>query len=370
MATLRSLWIGSLPPLAPDPSNRFADDPRAAAFGRSLFEDLRLSANGKVACTTCHDPLRAFQDGRPLGRGIGSTRRRTMSLVGTAYSPFLFWDGRKDSQWAQALEPLEHPSEHGSDRMQLVHAVVAHHREPYEAVFGALPDVSDRVRFPLRAGPLGDPAVQAAWARMAAEDRLTVSRVFANLGKAIAAFERQLAPQTSRFDSYVARLLGQKGRAALGAQEVAGLRLFIGKGRCGSCHSGPLFTDHAFHNTGIPHRGAGHPDPGRTGAVQAVTHDEFNCWGPFSDATREQCQELAFILNDASQWGSFRAPSLRAVARRAPYMHTGAFVSLREVLDHYNRAPRASAGRTELVPLNLSAAEVGELEAFLGALGD
>ena len=370
MATLRSLWIGSLPALAPDPSNRFADDPRAAAFGRSLFEDARLSANGQVSCATCHDPLRGFQDGLPLGRGIGSTRRRTMSLVGTAYSPFLFWDGRKDSQWAQALEPLEHPSEHGSDRMQLVHAVVAHHREPYEVVFGALPDVSNRARFPLRAGPSGDPPVQAAWAGMAAGDRHTVSRVFANLGKAIAAFERQLAPQPSRFDSHVARLLGDKGRAALNAQEVSGLRLFLGKGRCGSCHSGPLFTDHAFHNTGIPHRGTGYPDPGRSGALHAVTHDEFNCRGPFSDATREQCQELMFLLTDSSQWGSFRAPTLRGVSKRAPYMHTGAFASLGEVLDHYNRAPRAHAGRTELLPLHLSPAEVGDSEAFLGALGE
>ena len=98
VATLRSLWIGSLPPLPPDPSNAVADDPGALALGQRLFFEVRLSVNGNVACASCHQPALLFQDGRPLAQGVGTTTRKTMAIAGTAYSPWLFWDGRKDSQ--------------------------------------------------------------------------------------------------------------------------------------------------------------------------------------------------------------------------------------------------------------------------------
>ena len=104
---LRSLWIGSLPELPDDPSNRVADDPAAAALGEAIFADTRFSANGKVSCASCHQAELNFTDGLPRASGIGETRRKTMTVVGTAYSPWLFWDGRKDSQWAQALGPME-----------------------------------------------------------------------------------------------------------------------------------------------------------------------------------------------------------------------------------------------------------------------
>jgi cytochrome c peroxidase len=102
---LRSLWIGSLPPLPPDPSNQYADDPHAAALGQALFFDPRLSSNGQVSCSSCHIPEMMFTDGRTLAVGIGVNNRKTMTIVGTAYSPWQFWDGRADSQWAQALGP-------------------------------------------------------------------------------------------------------------------------------------------------------------------------------------------------------------------------------------------------------------------------
>src|SRR5688572_4180531 len=118
---LRSLSISSLEPLPPDPSNRVADDARAAEFGQRLFFDKRLSSNGEVSCASCHLPGKVFQDGTPLAKGVGTTDRRTMSVIGTARSPWQFWDGRKDSQWAQALGPLESPVEHGGDRTQYAH---------------------------------------------------------------------------------------------------------------------------------------------------------------------------------------------------------------------------------------------------------
>src|SRR5688572_32768172 len=136
---LRTLSLGSLDPLPPDPTNRVADDPRAAELGRRLFFDTRLSANGRVACATCHKPEQEFQDGTSLASGVGMTNRRTMPIAGTAYSPFLFWDGRKDSQWAQALGPLESPVEHGGNRDQYARVIAAHYRPEYEQVFGTMP---------------------------------------------------------------------------------------------------------------------------------------------------------------------------------------------------------------------------------------
>ena len=115
-AVLRSLWLGSLDPLPPDPSNAVADDPRAAQLGEKLFLDTRLSVTGTVSCSTCHQPVRNFTDGLPQGKGIGTSQRNTPSIVGTAFSPWLYWDGRRDSQWSQALSPLEDPKEHGSNR--------------------------------------------------------------------------------------------------------------------------------------------------------------------------------------------------------------------------------------------------------------
>ena len=115
---LRSLSLASLGPVPADRSNRYADDTSAARLGQRLFFDTRLSGNGKVSCATCHIASRDFQDGTPLAHGVGTTNRRTMPIAGTAHSPWMFWDGRTDSQWAQALGPLESAVEHGGDRTQ------------------------------------------------------------------------------------------------------------------------------------------------------------------------------------------------------------------------------------------------------------
>src|SRR5687767_13794702 len=144
VAQLSSMALRELGPPPGDPTNRVADDPRAAEFGRKLFFDTRLSANGQVSCATCHKPDQEFQDGSPLANGVGVTNRRTMPIAATAYSPFLFWDGRKDSQWAQALGPLESPVEHGGTRDQYARVIAANYREDYEAIFGPMPSLSNR----------------------------------------------------------------------------------------------------------------------------------------------------------------------------------------------------------------------------------
>lgn len=372
VATLRSLWIGSLPPLPPDPSNKVADDPRAIALGKRLFFDSRLSANGKVSCASCHQPALQFQDGRSLAQGIGTTTRKTMAIAGTGYSPWLFWDGRKDSQWAQALGPLESTVEHGGTRTQYAHLIAQQYRAEYEALFGPLPDLSDAGRFPAHAAPVADRTARAAWERMGAQDREAATRVYVNIGKAIAAYERRILPGASRFDAYVQAVLENDlgaMRNAMGPEEVAGLRLFIGKAQCINCHNGPLFTDNHFHNTGVPARVGLPQDVGRAQGALQVRDDEFNCLGLYSDAQPDECAELKYMVATGVELeGAFKPSSLRNIAATGPYMHAGQFTTLRAVLQHYERAPAAPVGHTELKPLHLSAVEMGQLEAFLHSL--
>ena len=123
VAVLRSLALESLPPLPPDPGNAVADHPAAARFGQQLFFDPRLSANGGIACATCHQPIRQFTDGLQKGQAIGTSMRNTPSVIGTAFSPWLYWDGRRDSQWSQALSPLEDPNEQAGNRLQILRVV-------------------------------------------------------------------------------------------------------------------------------------------------------------------------------------------------------------------------------------------------------
>ena len=215
-------------------------------WGSRLFFDTRFSSNGKVACSTCHQPDKLFQDGLPLSHGVGTTARRAMTIVGTAYSPWLFWDGRKDSQWAQATGPMESAVEHGGNRTQYAHLIDRFYRAEYEAIFGPLPDLAG---LPANAGPVTDPTAKAAWGALTAADRETVSRIYANMGKAIAAYERKIMPGPAKFDHYVEAIL--KGdlataRSIYTPDEAAGLRLFIGRGDCTNCHNGPLFTNNDF----------------------------------------------------------------------------------------------------------------------------
>ncbi len=369
VAKLRNLWIGSLPPLPPDPSNKYADDPRAAAFGHQLFFDTRFSSNGKVACATCHQPDKLFQDGLPQAKGVATTPRRAMTIVGTAYSPWFFWDGRKDSQWAQALGPMENAKEHGGNRTLYAHLIAQNYRGDYEAIFGPLPDLS---QLPPSAGPVDDPTARAAWNGMSAQDREAVTRVYANMGKAIAAYDRKLMPGPSRFDAYVQAVLNNDTstmQSTLSPDEVAGLRIFIGKGDCTKCHNGPLFTNNDFHNTGVPAAPANPQDTGRALGAKQVRADEFNCLSLYSDAKPDQCAELRFMIADGEKLvGEFKPPSLRNVAERGPYMNAGQFKTLDEVLAFYNRAPAAPVGHSELNPLNLSETEMAQLIAFLKTL--
>ena len=369
---LKSLWINNLPPVPVNSSNAVADESLAAEFGHQLFFDTRLSASGKISCSTCHQPENNFTDGLKVAEGHKTGFRNSMNLVGVAYNPWFFWDGRKDSLWSQALAPLETSHEHAGSRMQYAHLISRdeHYRNLYTELFGALPNFSDSTRFPQAAGPVENQEWNDAWQSMSTDDQHSVSEVFANIGKSIAAYERLLLYGPSRFDTYVEGLISDNANKLeiLNFNEIAGLKLFIGKAQCTNCHNGPLFTNNEFHNTSILSSPGQLPSIGRAVGSQTVLDDPFNCLGSFNDALAKQCNELKFIKTGDELIGAHKTPSLRNIADTAPYMHNGQLGSLAEVIEQYNRAPEAMIGHNETKPLGLNRMEMQQLTAFLHSL--
>ena len=370
LKVIASLSLAALRDLRPDQSNAVGDNADAAALGKALFSDTRLSANGEVACASCHQAELQFQDGLRVGHGVGDGNRRTMPIAGTAYFPFFFWDGRKDSQWSQALGPMENPVEHGADRTMIVRLVTANYAAEYEALFGAVPALDG---FPEHAAPAGSPDAVAAWDLLTDEQRQTINRAYSNIGKAIAAFERTIPPPATRFDDYAAALAANDEALAnriFTTQERNGLKLFVSpsSGPCVSCHSGPQFTDAQFYNVGLAGMTA-EADSGRSTSVKVLKDDPFNCLGEFSDAPASACQQLRYMRRQGNDLvAAFKSPSLRGVAQRPPYLHNGSFATLHDVLLHYNEAPAAVYGMTKLTPMKMTEAQLGELEAFLHTL--
>ncbi|TPM55268.1 c-type cytochrome [Mesorhizobium sp. B2-2-4] len=369
--TIASLALSRLPALKPDTTNRFADVPAAAALGSTLFFDASMSRDGTVSCSTCHKIDRQFQDGLPQAVGVGRTNRRTMPLAGIARDPWFFWDGRRDSLWAQALTPLENPLEQAGNRAAYAHYIKARFGDRYERIFGPLPDLSD---IPANASPLGSDAEKAAWSAMSDQQRDAINGVFANIGKAIAAFERSIEPPQARFDRFALDLATgaePKGDAAFSREEILGLKLFIGKANCVTCHNGPRFTDNGFHNTGVPPVKGLPPDRGRVDAVGQVQADPFNCFGAYRDGDVDACGELRFMVKDTPELvRAYKTPSLRGAATRPPYMHAGQFASLDEVVAHYAKAAPSVEGTSEIHPLELSDRERAALVAFLKTLAE
>ncbi len=374
---LTSLSLAAASPPPPSPGNRVADDPRAAELGHALFFDPALSANGKVSCATCHHPARGFTDGLALSKGVGQAGANAPTLIGVAHSTWLFWDGRRDSLWAQALAPLEAGVEMATTRVDAVRYVTTNEktRARYEAIFGRPAPFDDVDRFPPGAGPFSDRAGRDAWARMHPADRPAVDRAFANLGKLFEAYQRKLAPGPARFDRYVAGLRGEAGAgdASLSDEEIEGLRLFIDAGRtqCLRCHNGPLLTNQSFHHVGTATAADGSPAYGRFLGIQAVLVDPFNCLGTYSDADPDDCGALRFL--DRSQVshaeGQFKTPTLRSLPLTGPYMHDGRFETLEAVIEHYRHPPARAIEPHELIPpLEVTDAEAAALVAFLHTL--
>ncbi len=411
LQSIRQLWVGSLGSEPSDPTNAVANNPRAAELGHKLFFDTSLSADGSVSCASCHDPKVAFADNNQLAEGIGTAPRNTPSIIGSAFNRFQFWDGRSDSQWSQALGPLESAVEHGTNRVFIARQVFENYRTEYEAIFGTMPNLTDATRFPKLRESQETAVARATWDTMQPADQQVILRVFTNVGKAIAAYERLLRPAPAPFDQFAESILetnDASGLNAISTDAQAGLKLFMGKANCTACHSNALLSDTNFYNTGIPiNQSMGGADPGRSRGLTQLERSGFTCLSVFSDASN-QCQttraalgladgaallassentatllpqtvsssnspddivEISGSNSQFAQWiGAFKTPSLRNVARTSPYMHAGQLWTLKQVVEHYNSAPNAPIGKTQLKPLGLNALEVNQLVEFLKTL--
>ena len=384
--------LAATPP--PDPSNKFGDDAAVAALGKRFFFDRRFSGAllapndgvtngslgpagtvGKVACVDCHQLEAGAADhrSRPSATSLGARYmpRNSPTLInhafGDAHGGWNFWDGRKDSMWSLALAAVEGAAVYNSTRLYVAHTIYDVYKPEYEALFGPLPDLTDTVRFP----PTGKPG-DAAFDGMAAEDKAIVTRIYVNYGKAIAAYERRLVSSNFEPSAFDRMLAGDVG--AMSPAAIRGAKLFIGKAACNECHSGSTFTDYKFHNTGAPQIGERVPtiDVGRAGAVMTVKNDAFNRAGIYSDQ-KDDSHLLALEVTPSME-GAFKTPTLRNVAKTAPYMHDGAFETLRDVVDFYNRGGGTGqfSGSREITiqPLLLDDGEINDLVEFLQSLSD
>jgi cytochrome c peroxidase len=280
-------------------------------LGKQLFRETRLSVTGQFSCASCHDPGRAFTDGRRFAIGArgDALERNAPSLNYSAWNPSLGWDqSGAPTLEQQMLTPLlaEHPVEMG-----LMNVLA-----PLLQAFAA------------------DPGYATGFAAAFPDEATPVS--LHSIVRAIASYERTLATANSAFDRYVFH----DDRAAMSVAARRGMALFFGeRASCASCHSGMAFS------------------------------------GPLRSVNAEQAQPLfaddgyrARGSADAAATSAHRVPSLRNVAVTAPYMHDGGLPTLAAVIEHYNNG--AQAGDRVFPPLHLSDAEKTDLLAFLESLTD
>ena len=354
-----------------DDSNGWAGNDEVARFGKALFFEPSLSQDGTTSCASCHDPAHGFSVEGPAGQGVGGpTERHPPGLMNVAYQRWFDWDGKADTLWGQAQRPIESASEHGSSRTEWVRALLQPGplRQGFEKAFGQkLPPASRAAAWPALAQGASP---QEQFEALPGPDRELVAQVFVKALKALGAYQMRLTSFDTRFDRYAQALAqgtGVPSELELSLSQRLGLKVFLGKGRCIVCHNGPLMSDMAFHNLGLPGQ-----DRGRAAGVELFGASAFGAGGDHSDArTGERASWSKYLRATPEDVGQFKTPGLRHVAHTAPYMHTGQFDTLGQVIDFYNTLPLApQMGHREdsLRPLGLSPKEAQALEAFSGDL--
>jgi cytochrome c peroxidase len=329
------------PPERRDPSNRVSGKREAIAFGEKLFFEPRLSGTGSVLCATCHAPWRQFQDARPRGFGLQEVDRNTPTILNVHLYRWYGWDGAHDSLWSQSLRPLLDPREMNASALHVAGVVRKIFSKDYEAAFG-------------RAVPGDDESV------------------LVDVGKAMAAFQETLVSGRTPFDDF-RDALARGDSSSYGEKEKRGLKIFVGKGNCSTCHFGPHFTNGEFADTGVPFfAGKGRVDSGRHTGIQKLKASPFTLLGRYNDdPARGTATGTRHVELQHRNFGEFRVPGLRNVALTAPYMHNGSLATLRDVVRHYsdlNEERLHADGERVLRPLRLTQAEVEDLVAFLESL--
>jgi len=339
-----SAGLLGLPPVPVPVDN--PQTPEKIALGKRLFNDARFSADGKVSCATCHQQAKAFTDGLPVSKGFNDLTgtRNAPTVINAAYMRSLFWDGREPDLEGQSMQP------------------------PVNPVEGGLPDHGPQLRV-IR----GDPEYVRAFKRVFGVEAGQIA--MEHVAKAIASFERTILAGDSPFDRY----FYGADQTAMTAEQVQGLKLFVGKGRCVSCHrieqTQALFTDNRFHNIGIGFKKIRGKEQEIAAAYLQSKHRGANV--DVTVLTKQDMSELGrfAVTENVTQVGAFKTPTLRNIAETGPYMHDGSLETLEDVIDFYNNGGRVKENDPlsgflsgGIRPLDLSDREKQQLVAFLKAL--
>lgn len=309
------------------------------ALGKQLFFDGRLSVDGTVACSTCHDPARAFTDGRPVSIGVKGRvgQRNAPTILNALYNKFQFWDGRAATLEEQAGFPITNPSEMGQPSLDAAVNQVAplpEYQRAFRNVFGRPPNGPDLVR-------------------------------------AIASYERTQFAFDSPFDHFIA---GDKN--AISDSAKRGWGLFNTRARCNKCHAlteakpdPTFFMDSDFHNIGIG------TIRHNVVALACKAEEEINSGNTIAvDRAAIQSNMSALgrflITKKEADIASFKTPGLRNVLMTAPYFHDGSQDTLWDVLDHYNKGDGIQNPYLDedMQPLALSEDDIDDVVAFLATL--
>jgi cytochrome c peroxidase len=313
--------------------------PEKIALGEKLFFDGRLSADGTVACSTCHDPARAFTDGRPTSIGIhgGVGQRNAPTILNALYNKTQFWDGRARTLEEQAALPIVNPIEMGQPSMGAAVAGIAaikQYRQAFQQVFGRAPNGPDLVR-------------------------------------AIASYERTQVSFDAPFDHFIA---GDQN--AIDDSAKRGWDLFNTKARCNKCHAlseeqrdTTTFTDNKFHNIGIgiirhnvvalARQAEQQINSGHAAAVdRAAVGTDLSALGRY------------LIIRKEADIAAFKTPDIRNIVVTGPYFHDGSQETLWDVVDHYNKGDGLKDPYLDkdIRPLALTEPEIDDLVAFLASL--
>jgi cytochrome c peroxidase len=313
--------------------------PKKIALGERLFFDGRLSADGTVACSTCHDPALAFTDGRPTSIGIKGRigQRNSPTILNALYNKTQFWDGRVETLEEQAALPITNPVEMGQPSLDAAVAQISgieEYQQAFRAVFGRPPNGPDLLR-------------------------------------AIGSYERTLVSFDAPFDHFMA---GEKN--AIDDAAKRGWELFNARGRCNKCHAlteeerdVTYFTDNDFHNIGIgilrhnvtalARRAEKLIDSGDTAAIDRMAlQTDMSALGRF------------LITKKEADIASFKTPDLRNVLVTGPYFHDGSQETLWDVVDHYNKGDGLQDPYLDedIQPLALTEEDIDDLVAFMASL--
>jgi cytochrome c peroxidase len=313
--------------------------PERIALGKKLFFDGRLSADGTVACATCHDPARAFTDGRPVSVGIDGRagQRNAPTVLNALFNKAQFWDGRAKTLEDQAALPIVNPVEMGQPNLDAAVTALAkidEYQRDFQQSFGR---------------PLNGP----------------------DLLRAIAAYERTLASFDSPFDHFIA---GDKNAIDVSAKR--GWELFNTRGRCNKCHAltdtkrdVTNFIDNDFHNIGIgiirhnvvalAKQAEKLVNSGDAAAIdRAAIQTDMSALGRF------------LLTKKESDLASFKTPNLRNVLVTGPYFHDGSQETLWDVVDHYNKGDGLQNPwlDEDIQPLALEERDIDDLVALMASL--